>query len=190
MALRTRSNAELIKNHLNYDGENYSLPKRFPLRSVVATHGMDAKSAINLIVEGRFSGGSHGLSGEFYTTPNPKSGVDIDQLQGVENLDMYDWAEIDAVGAAIQYASTIAATEGTQEDADTGVRLGAVIAFGGKLSLHGAEINIDPTTGLEEANGIELVLPQAPSIETVQGIYPVDRQSAYFLEDELARLKA
>lgn len=191
MASRTRSNVELIKDHLDYDGENYVLPKYFPLRSIVATHGMQAKSVFNLIAEGKFSGGSHALRGEFYTTPNPKSGVDIDSLRGVENLDMHDWAGIDAVGAAVQYAGSIAGREiqgATHHDIDNGIRLGAVVAFGGKLSLQDAEINIDPTTAIEEANGIELVLPQAPSIETVQGIYPLDAQSAYFFRSTVCTI--
>lgn len=174
---------ELIKPDLAFDGENYRL-NATEIRKIMATHGATIEAATDLLMNGAFQE-NHRIIGadnhqpalgqEFYTTPNPRFGFDVDSLEG--EFDSANFADIDAVLAGVEYA------EGGESDYDNGV----VIAFSGKLSLEGAQINTDPlfTTNAEASNGIELVLPKAPSIETVSGIYPVDAQSYHDLAQYL-----
>lgn len=170
---------ELIKPDLAFDGENYRL-NATEIRKIMATHGATIEAATDLLMNDAFQeehrimgtdSSQSSLGQEFYVTPNPRYDFDVDSLEG--EFDSVNFADIDAILAGIEYA------EGGESDYDNGV----VIAFSGKLSLEGAQINTDPlfTTNAEASNGIELVLPRAPSIETVAGIYPVDAQSYHDL---------
>lgn len=170
---------ELIKPHLGYDGESHRLSVT-DLWKISATHGTTIESAVTLLFKGTFERdysvpvdeqGRRNYNKEFFATPNPKFCFDVDELEG--NFDTDIFAGIDAVQAAIEYA----------ESGDSNFDNGVVIAFSGKLSLEGAEISTDYSpSGIayEAAKGVELVLPKAPGIETVSGIYPVDQQA---LED-------
>lgn len=164
---------QLIKDHLDYDGEDYSIRKT-ELWKIKATHGATIESAASLLLNGVFERdysvnveveGARNFNNEFYTTPNPRFGFDVDALEG--NFDIGEFSEIDAIKAAIEYA------ESSGSDYEGGV----VIAFSGRLELDGAEIYVDPLAHTEASSGIELVLPQAPSIDVIHGIYPVNERA-------------
>lgn len=179
---------KIIRRHLNYDGENYRTLGDEELGSIVATHGTSIESASSLLFGGKFQKEHAILSpaifsdekgskydDEFYTTPNPRFGFDVDALDG--EFDPGELAGVDAVLAGIQYA----------ECAEDGYTSGVVVAFSGKLSLKGAQINTDPMfeSNVEASNGIELVLPETPTIEVVAGIYPVDKQAEHDLKQAI-----
>jgi len=176
-------NPELIKPDLAFDGENHRLTDA-EIRKIMATHGATIEAATDLLISGAFhekhrivGTDSHqpALGNEFYITPNPRYGFDVDDLEG--EFDSANFAEIDAILAGIEYA------EGGESNYENGV----VVAFSGKLSLQGAQINTDPlfATNVEASNGIELVLPEAPSIETIAGIYPVDERAHHDLAQHI-----
>lgn len=129
----------------------------------------------------RVSSGITGLSplgSEFYATPNPNFNFDAYQLKG-DKFNQADLDQTDAIMTGIYYA----------ESGDTDYEGGVVIALSGKAALLGMEIHVDTLAHIDPEKNVvlELVLPVTPSINQVQGIYPIDEMSHKNLVDYITK---
>jgi hypothetical protein len=159
-----------IKPHLDYDSvlEEYrTVPK---LSEIVATHGASIAAIGRLARDGKFTGGSTdaGIAGQFFTTPNK-------HYSGWQNNDVFpDVSHTaaaypgDAFLVGIEYADYPEA-----EDLEAEYVGGVVIGFNKKILVPGISLHEDIKT-----QKLELILPEAPSMHTIAGIYPIDADSA------------
>lgn len=177
----------LIKSHLNFDGENYEFSHN-EIKNISATHGASVESAVELLSAGKFV--NRYLLGEkydqeFYLTPNPRYGYDVDKLEG--DFDPAEFSDIDAILSAIEYAgsSDIQSYRDYGYDGHYEQENNGVVITLGTISLENAFIHLDKENAVEGSNGIELVLPKAPSFSSIRGIYPIDQRSATALESLL-----
>lgn len=196
MEMSAQDRQRLVKKHLDYDGEDYRFHQG-ELCRVSSTHGASIDSVVGLLTAGKFSrchsvvnqsNGKRDYNGEFYTTPNPKFDHAIDELEG--EFDLEDWAQIDAIKAAIEYATSKDVKRATGFESlytNDPYNRGAVITFSGRLSMEGSEISQDPMAyeHAESSMGVELVLPKPPELKAIRGIYPVDQESAEELRRQL-----
>lgn len=179
--------SNIVKPHLNYDGESYRQLSERESQQILATHGTTVATAAKLLLEGAFpykdrlfglGAATSELGKEFYTIPNPKNPkFNVDALEG--DFDYNNFAGIDPMLAAIEYA----------DDAEEG---GVVIAFSGKLALQNTVIYTDSDyhARAQSAYGIELIFPEAPSIQEIKALYPIDEKSEHNLNQRLTGFKS
>ena len=150
-------------------------------QNIVATHGTNIAQVVNLAIYGRFIGGHSDLDKNFFTTPN----------HNFKNWSNYglgddypkDYQKSNAFKVGVDYSETADVT-GSEEDLDFQSReSGVVIAFNKKL-LNVLGITFCTT----DENIPEMVLPQAPGLDTIQGIYAVEESGLDALLAELDRL--
>jgi hypothetical protein len=174
----------LVRNNLLYNGDTWRAPKS--VGKIACAHGTDVASVVRLARDGHFSGAIPDpdlREGEFYTVPNAqfeglrKSSLYMDVIDAiVEN-------EVDFIERAIEYAEGDTAIAARRADTQTTDHHGVVIA------LKGAALHPDSQFWLNENDkSPELILPQAPSLDAIHGIYPVDIEAARSLKQELSRL--
>jgi hypothetical protein len=172
----------LVRHDLGYDGETWHTPRS--IGRIMCLHGTRVDSIERLAIEGRFSGETVDLEGQFYTVPNPRfrqwerfalrSGI------GEESID----PDYDAFGSAIDYAETSDAQVLQKNAQSGGDTHGVVVAFKGAMPADGkVELYEDPI-----AQNYELIFPHAPRIEAIEGIYPIDQDAANFLAHALERI--
>lgn len=156
----------LVRAELKYDGETWKTPKS--IGRIACFHGTDIESITRLAKDGYFSGGDPRLRGVFFTVPNPlfQGWSKTDLTRDTERRILS--AEFDCLQEAIEYSETRSANSlrGPTVDSE---QHGVVIAFKGTAIESEATLYEDPS--LEK---IELVLPRAPELRTIQGIYPVN----------------
>ncbi len=173
----------LVRPNLKYDGEAWQTPRS--LGKIMCLHGTRVDSIERLAIEGRFSGEITDLQGQFYTVPNPRfrqwSRFVVDH--GFDEVD----EQYDAFASAIAYAETSDAQAAlrcsSQEKVDYDDH-GIVVAFNSSVPAQDAELYEDPLEG-----EYELILPHAPSINAIEGIYPIDREAAFLLNQALERIQ-
>jgi len=173
--------SSLRRNNLLYNGDTWRIPKS--IGGIACTHGTDIRSIVRLARDGHFSGAFPELQGEFYTIPNHQF-VDLDKSSlRPEIIEAILNHKVDAIEKAIEYAEGDSATTAIAEESQSSDHHGVVIAFKGNA------LSADSKFWLNEDDGSpELIFPHAPSLETIQGIYPVDLEAARNLKQELARL--
>lgn len=170
---------KLIRPHLNYKEEAET---HRPIRSIAKiafTHGATIDAVTRLARNGCFSGGSKDehLAGEFYGVPNPDFNGWEKTNAGKRIAQRILATEINPVAIAIRYAETVEV--GHYANAEQ-LSHGVVIAFSAEAVHHQAEINED--LSLEE---LEIAIPQAPELHTIEGIYPVNFMAAQVLSEQL-----
>lgn len=169
----------LIRPDLQFDPSD---ERRRPVRGlgfIVCTYGARIETAVDLARHGRFIGGDE-YGGVFHATPNraykywDRAGLDSEDLEIVKR------SSTDAVGAAIAYSemskSRSCSLVGLQEDEDAGADSyvptedGIVLLFNSKVLGPGMRVDLDLDTKMPE-----LMLPEAPSLDSVHSIYPLDK---------------
>jgi hypothetical protein len=177
----------LIRPHLNYDPGTETYRNIRSLPKIAATHGARVDAVMRLASNGRFTGGS---SSKFYLTPNPSfEGWRTSSLakhigEKVAGL------SVDPVAKAIEYSETkLLALEGgdgegqplslgyEEDEAEEGLSHGVVITFTQKL-LHGK-----PWLNEGATDEADLELDFAPTLGTIEGIYPVNEEVRVALQD-------
>ena len=176
----------LIRPELQYDGESWR--KIRTLGSIACMHGASTDAIRRLAQDGRFSGGQAALGGDFFTTPNEKYKGWSQTEIGRRVLDhMHEMSRPEGFQKAIEYAEAaevLEACETYEIYENKGVLLsGAVVAFNSSALHPKLEIHEDILD-----NALELVLPAAPKIEAIEGIYPVDKYAAEALADALQNM--
>lgn len=173
----------LVRPNLGYDGETWHTPRS--IGRILCLHGTRIDSIERLAVDGRFSGEISDLQGQFYTVPNPRF-RGWNRFVVKHGLDVVDEG-YDALESAIAYAETSDAQAARrcskQEKVDYDDH-GIVVAFNGSVPEQDMELYEDP---LEQE--YELIFPHPPSLGAIEGIYPIDRESANFLAHALERIK-
>ncbi len=178
----------LIKPHLKFDPSKESHRNLRSIERIVCTHGATIDAVARLARDGYFSGGSadETVGGRFFATPNPKYAGWNHTKIGQQIGRTISGQRFDAIMMGIVYSE--------MEEADTNKEecykhngpgrkydLGAVITFGSTVLVEGTKVDVDLTRG-----DSELVLPEAPNIDTIEGIYPVDENAAHRLHTELS----
>ncbi len=188
----------IIKPHLDYDGEGYR-PLGNELEYIVATHGCSIGNVARMLLAGKFVASRRELSlgltdddqfsQEFYATPTPEIAKTIDKYEILKGVDPQQLAKFDPFSVSIEYAQTY-----TPNDYIDDIRkintLGAVVAFSGNLSLKGAELYIDDLAEqhVDSPLSLELILPKAPNINDIYGIYPIDLESEEKLFEKIPNI--
>lgn len=143
------------------------------LTQIAGTHGTQVRSVVNLSREGRFSGGAADLRGTFHITPNLRFNGwkktsfadDISTIIGRVGLR-------NPLAISQEYAETgpLEVEEaGEDEENEFELNQGVVIAFDRKVLELVRGIDID-----EVSQEPEVILAEAPPLESVRAIYPVD----------------
>ncbi len=158
----------LIRPQLAYNPDDENYRKIAGRKNIVGTHGANTDAVLRLARSGRFSGGS---AKKFYMTPNHDYGKWDNPAIPKEIGETVMKYSIDSFLVSIGY-SEIDVTDPNEEldpDDYTLDHHGVVIAFNSRVFYGKPDIHEDLI--LEHP---ELVLPHAPVIETIEGIYPVD----------------
>jgi hypothetical protein len=180
--------SSLIRHDLGYDGE--ALRQQPGLKKIIGLHGANIASLVRLAEKGHFSGGAPQQRG-FHLVPNihygkkwpdPVLSADIAAIKQARPAQ-------NPLLKAIEYAETSPGEVGHssnigEEFTESPINKEVVIAFGLKALQAGAEIYIDAY-----GEDTELILPQAPIIESITGIYPVNEFSAQALKVALEQLR-
>lgn len=172
----------LIRKPIVYDEDNdcYRLPR---CKNIVGTHGTHISSVVNLALYGKFVGGHASLAGNFFLNANKQySGWNNTDL--AEEMENPDYADVDTFEKAIEYAETSGVVAGYDFESYSTIDEGAVITFNNHVLVPGTSLG----SGNED-NAPELILPNAPPIEAIQGIYPVEQNAARLLIRGLDKLR-
>ncbi len=162
---------ELLGNPL-YD-EKYALKYPKNRQWIVGSHGTHLGQVVSLARNGWFSGGTAGLEGEFYLTANVgyKS---WDKASFGNQITDPAYKDTDFVRQGINYAES-ADREEFFEEIDrlkSGSDDGVVFMFG-KRVLEMTDISVNCSD--DEDNAPELILPKAPTLDVITGIYPLNQ---------------
>lgn len=165
----------LVRPHLRYDPTDATYRTIRTLGQIVGTHGADPDDINRLARDGHFSGGS---GGEFVITPNVRfSRWNHTEIGRHIGHTIMGW-EAEAFQKAIEYAETSA--QGQAE----AIKSGVVVAFNDRV------LGMEPEPYEDVIRqDFELPLPLAPSIDMIEGIYPVDADAAVRLEGLLRALR-
>jgi hypothetical protein len=150
------------------------------LTQIVGTHGTQVDSVFRLARDGKFSGGmAKELGGTFHITPN---------------LQLRDWQKtefagdvskiVDEIGLKNPIEISMGYAEVDRPEQPLETAQGVIIGFGRKV-LDLVQI-VDMDIEREEP---EVVLSQAPPLESVRCIYPVDEAAAVALHQVLDDLR-
>ncbi|GEM_PF-2949707 len=173
----------LVRPNIIVVGERERVPRT--IGSIACAHGASLESVYRLARDGRFSGKVPDQK-QFYTVPNyrfrklEKSPLDPAVIQKIKE------SKIDVIHAALEYAEMDEVQDYQRGDCINEAyeeRGGAVIAFSGRVLTRETELYED-----EIHDSLELILPTAPSIDDIEGIYPIDVYSFRKLEQYLRRL--
>lgn len=178
---------KLIRPHLRFDEDEEAYRAVKTIEEIVSTHGATIAAVGRLAREGRFTGGSRDahLQGEFFTNPNPRFRAWTEFDTGAKIAQRILGYEQDAILKAIEYSADreVADIDATYVDPPRESSYGVVITFGKQVLGSGVTISEDLLRP-----GLELVLPEAPPLQTIEGIYPVDAVSADELSSVLKAL--
>lgn len=172
-------------------GGQYTSPDSLKIRRIIGFHGTRLSDIEHLAAEGSYRGSVAGLSDAFHLVPNiSMRGWEKTYLANAKTDALLE--DIDPFALAADHAESCDIRElrakKRHKFADTvPTDVGVVIAFT-KAILQELKCEIRPGTCSEDDETPELVLNGAPSISTIEGIYPLGRKSADELEYRLGRL--
>lgn len=176
----------LVRPHLDYDSERNTYRPLETASEIAATHGASIGAIARLAHHGKFTGG---LTDEFFLTPNLEfNGWDASSVAKDIAAIAVGYKK-DAVLISIGYAETDEeAGFASHSEHDVGEVIsenhGVVIAFHERVLRSSVLWHEDP---LREE--YELALTYPPIIETIEGIYPIDKLAENALQQTLAFLE-
>lgn len=172
---------KLVRPNLQYDDQDETHRRIRSIGNIMCTHGANLLTVERLARDGKFSGGSQdpAIHNEFFTNPNPLYRSWHKTDIGKQIARTIAGHPNDPILQAIMYSEAGEVEPNRDEDDLHSSDNGVVIAFGGLAVSADATINEDLLR-----DDFELVLPEAPNITTIEGIYPVTQESA----DELLEI--